>query len=193
MKLPDFLKDPDLNDLRARMGAVELGTFRLSVNPYRFTMAELELLIDAGIDVNGLDEVRPLPDHTLSYKDRRVLLYRRDVPVLGAGRALKTELPHFHLSNCPIVRRMRTAETISRHAVSAREDGQFQINLVRGPDVRPSFEPLPVCEDCLGVLAFDGYSPSGPVAARVRALEGFTITRFFEKYKRALSADPKSG
>src|ERR1039457_836726 len=135
MKLPDFLKDPDLNDLRARMGAVELGTFRLSVNPYRFTMAELELLIDAGIDVNGLGEGRPLPDHTLSYKDRRVLLYCRHVPGLGAGRALKTELPHFHLSNCPIVRRMRTAETISRHAVSAREDGQFQINLVRGPDV----------------------------------------------------------
>ena len=197
MKLPDFLKDPDLNELRRRMGAEELGAFRLSVNPYRFTMAELERLIDSGIDLNSFDELRPLPDRTLAYKDRRVLLYRRDVPVLGPKRALKTELPHFHLSNCGIVRRLRAAEAASRHAVSAREDGSFQINLVRGPDVRPSLEQLPVCEDCLAELRLDGYSSSGPAtgsgsgsgAARVRALEGFTIRRFFETYTRALSAD----
>src|SRR5271165_3863703 len=120
MKLPDFLKDPDLNELRRRMGASELGAFRLSVNPYRFTMAELERLIDAGIDLASLDEVRPLPDRTLSYKDRRVLLHRRDVPVMFASRAQRRELPHFHLSNCPIVRRLRASGAASRHAVSAR-------------------------------------------------------------------------
>ncbi|HMD74175.1 MAG TPA: hypothetical protein VKG05_09970 [Steroidobacteraceae bacterium] len=201
MKLPDFLKDPDLNELRRRMGADELGAFRLSANPYRFTMAELERLIDAGIDLNSLDELRPLPDRTLAYKDRRVLLYRRDLPMLGLKRALKVELPHFHLSNCGIVRRLRAAESASRHAVSAREDGSFQINLVHGPDVRPSFEQLPVCEDCLAELDFDGYSSSGSGsgssagrgAARVRALEGFTIRRFFETYTRALSADSNLG
>ncbi|MGA2777829.1 MAG: hypothetical protein ABSF94_09730 [Steroidobacteraceae bacterium] len=193
MKLPDFLKDADLNELRQRMGASELGTFRLSVNPYRFTMAELERLIDAGIDVNSLEEVRPLRDRTLSYKDRRVLLYRRDVPMLGASRVLKVELPHFHLSNCPIVRRLRTADAASRHVVSAREDGQFQVNLLHGADSRPSLERLPVCEDCLAEVAFEGYSRSDPSAIRVRALAGFTVTRFFEKYKRALSADPNLG
>ena len=203
MKLPDFLKDPDLNELRRRMGADELGAFRLSVNPYRFTMAELERLIDAGIDLKSLDELRPLRDRTLAYKDRRVLLYRRDLPMLGRKPALKVELPHFHLSNCGIVRRLRAAENASTHAVSAREDGSFQINLVRGPDVRPSFEQLPVCEDCLAELDFDGYASSGADAgtrpgagrgaARVRALEGFTIRRFFETYTRALSADSNLG
>ena len=29
MRLPDFLKDPELNELRERMGATDLGTFRL--------------------------------------------------------------------------------------------------------------------------------------------------------------------
>jgi hypothetical protein len=193
VKLPDFLKDPDLNELRRRMGASELGAFRLSVNPYRFTMAELERLIDVGIDLVSLDEVRPLRDRTLSYKDRRVLLHRREVPVMHAGRAQRRELPHFHLSNCPIVRRLRASDASSRHAVSAREDGRFQVNLVRGPDVRPAFEELPVCEDCLAELEFDGYSSAAPHAARVRALEGFTIKRFFASYTRALSADSKLG
>ena len=199
MKLPDFLKDPDLNELRRRMGADDLGAFRLSVNPYRFTMAELERLIDSGIDLNSFDELRPLPDRTLAYKDRRVLLYRRDLPMLGLKRALKVELPHFHLSNCPLVRRLRAAATPSRHAVSAREDGRFQINLMFGTDVRPCLEQLPVCEDCLAELDFDGYSSSGTGtaagvgAARVRALQGFTIKRFFATYTRALSADSNLG
>ncbi len=193
MKLPDFLKDPELNELRRRMGAEELGTFRLSINPFRFTMAELERLIDSGIDVASLDEVRPLPDRTLSYKDRRVLLHRRDVPMLGPARATRADVPHVHLSNCPIVRRLRAAETPSQHAVSAREDGRFQVNLVRGPDMRASLEPLPVCEDCLAELQFEGFASSGLGAARVRALEGFTIKRFFETYTRALSADSKLG
>jgi len=156
-------------------------------------MAELERLIDAGIDLASLDEVRPLPDRTLSYKDRRVLLHRRDVPVMLASRAQRRELPHFHLSNCPIVRRLRASGAASRHAVSAREDGLFQVNLVRGPDARPCLEELPVCEDCLAELEFDRCSSSASDALRVRALEGFTIKRFFASYPRALSADSKLG
>ena len=115
------------------------------------------------------------------------------MPVLGSGRALKVELPHFHLANCPIVRRSRAAEAASRHAVSAREDGCFQVNLVHGPQARSSLERLPVCEDCLAEIEFDGYSPSDPGSLRVHALAGFTVTRFFEKYTRALSADSNLG
>ncbi len=188
MKLPDFLRDAGLNDLRERMGAADLGTFRLSVNPYRFTMAELECLIDDGIDVDNLDRVRPLPDRTLSYKDRRVLLYRRDLPVLATGRAQQRELPHFHAAECPIVQRLRAADRAARHVVCAREDGSFRVNLVQGGAVGSSLERLPVCEECLVELAFDGFSPDLPRDVRVRSLAGFTVTRFFTKYRRALVA-----
>ncbi len=189
MKLPDFLRDPALNELRERMGATELGSFRLSVNPYRFTIAELEALIDGGIDVDELDRVRPLPDRTLGYKDRRVLFYRRDVPMLNAGRPLLRELPHFHVADCRIVRRQRGSERAVRQVVCAREDGCFQVNLVQGGASNVSLERLPVCEDCLAELKFDGFTPDLPAAVRVRALAGFTVTRFFEKYRRALAAD----
>jgi hypothetical protein len=190
MKLPDFLRDPALNELRERMGAAELGTFRLSTNPYRFTMAELEALIDGGIDVEDLVRVRPLADRTLCYKDRRVLLYRRDVAMLNAGRPLPRELPHFHAADCAIVRRLRAAERTARYVVSAREDGSFAVNLLRDGASATSLERLPICENCLAELGFDGFAPHLPSAARVRALAGFTVTRFFEKYRRALVADP---
>jgi hypothetical protein len=190
VKLPDFLRDPALNELRERMGATELGSFRLSVNPYRFTIAELEALLEGGIDVEDLVRVRPLADRTLCYKDRRVLLHRRDVPMPAAGRPLQRELPHFHAADCAIVRRLRAGGRAVRHVVSAREDGCFSVNLLQGGAPTPSLERLPVCEDCLAELKFDGFAPDLPSGARVRALAGFTVTRFFEKYRRALGADP---
>jgi len=187
MKLPDFLKDPDLNELRERMGARTLGSFRLSVNPYRFTIPELESLLDAGIDIEDLSHVRALADRTLAYKDRRVLLYRREVSLANTAKPLQRELPHFHLSECPIVRRLRHSGSASRLVVAARDDGSFQVDLLKAGERLPSLERLPVCEDCLDALAFDGYSAALPRDLRVRAAAGFTITRFFTRYRRALS------
>jgi hypothetical protein len=181
MKLPNFLDDADLNALRARMGASELGSFRLSVNPYRFTVSELEQLIVDGIEVKYLDEVRPLEDKTLSYKDRRVLLYARDTP------------GHFHFSNCAAVRSWREQGSFARHAVSAREDGNFKVDVVLGTQVQTSLRRLPVCEACLSELKFDDFSDTLPPTDRVRALAGFTVTRFFDKYRRNLLPDAKDG
>jgi hypothetical protein len=181
MRLPNFLDDPDLNALRAQMGASELGSFRLSVNPYRFTVRELEQLIADGIDVKYLDEVRPLEDKTLSYKDRRVLLYARDKP------------DHFHFSNCAAVRGMRAQGGLGRHAVSAREDGNFKVDLLLGTQVQSALRRLPVCEACLAEISFDNFSENLPPTDRVRALAGFTVTRFFEKYRRNLLPDAPDG
>jgi hypothetical protein len=178
MQLPNFLDDPALNDLRTQMGARELGTFRLSVNAYRFTVRELEQLILEGIEIRYLDEVRALPDGTLCYKDRRVLLYTRE----AAAGALTTgttaaPLPPYHFSNCATVRRLREQPGFARHTVSAREDGYFQIGLTGGSQPQESLQRLRACEECLQELAFD----TRP--------EDFTIARFFERFRRNLVID----
>ncbi len=188
MRLPDFLKDPELNDLRSRMGTDELGTFRLPINPYRFTMAELEALIAGGIEVSALREVRALPDHTLAYKDRRVALHRRDVILVRGHRPGAKELPHLHVAECPLVRGARTVSGVP-YVVSAREDGQFEVKLVHDQSVASALERLPVCLECLDELGFDGYEKLMPVPERMRLAAGFTITRFFAVYHRALVAD----
>ncbi len=175
MKLPNFLDDPALNQLRAQMDAQNLGTFRLSVNPYRFTVSELEQLIVDGIDVRYLDEVRALPDGTLCYKDRRVLLFTRDAAAGADGAA--PALAPYHFSNCSAVRTLREQASFVRHAVSAREDGQFPVNLVQGAQVSRAMRSLPPCECCLHDLAFDA-SP-----------EPFVVPVFFEKFHRSLAID----
>ncbi len=185
MKLPNFLDDAALNELRARMGATELGSYRLSINPYRFTVAELEELIHAGIDIKYLDEVRPLPDRTLAYKNRRVVLYAREVPVAGA-------VPRYHVADCRVVRAMRTQQAHGRLTVSAREDGEFPVDFIEGPLLRPALERLLVCESCLRELSFAGFSSALPAANRTEAIRGFTLTRFFERYRRNLAAESAS-
>ncbi|MBS0613709.1 MAG: hypothetical protein JSS24_11110 [Proteobacteria bacterium] len=176
MKLPNFLEDPELNRLRAQMGAKDLGTFRLSVNPYRFTVSELEQLIVDGIDVRYLDEVRALPDGTLCYKDRRVLLFTRDA-ARAAVPGPADALPPYHFSNCAVVRDLREQASFVRHAVSAREDGQFQVNFVQGTLIKRTLTALPACPCCLIDLAFDA-SPGS-----------FVVPRFFEKYRRNLAVE----
>jgi len=176
MKLPNFLDDPELNQLRAQMGAKELGTFRLSVNPYRFTVRELEQLIVDGIDVRYLDEVRALPDGTLCYKDRRVLLFTRDAAQTAAAEQVHA-LPPYHFSNCSVVRDLREQASFVRHAVSAREDGQFPVNFVQGTLIKRTLTQLPPCACCLNDLAFDA-SPGS-----------FVVPRFFEKYRRNLAVE----
>jgi hypothetical protein len=180
MKLPNFLKDPDLNELRRRMGAQELGAFRLSTNLRHFTIAELEDLIASGIDLKGWEELRPLTDGTLCYKDRRVFLHSRNVEVAVKGRKTRFVLPQYHPAHCPTVRRLRGGDMTTQFAVSAREDGLFQVNIPRGAETQTSLEALPVCTDCL-----DG-------VASLWRLEGFTIKRFFTQYHRALAADTPS-
>lgn len=173
MQLPNFLEDPALNDLRTQMGARELGTFRLSVNAYRFTVRELEQLILEGIDIRYLDEVRALPDGTLCYKDRRVLLFSREVSsaIPGSG------LPPYHFSNCATVRSLREHSGFARLAVAAREDGYFQIRLLNGASPQDSLQPLPVCEHCLREMGFDATPAT------------FTIAQFFERFRRNLVVD----
>jgi hypothetical protein len=151
-------------------------------------MAELEALIAGGIELSALREVRPLPDHTLAYKDRRVALHRRDVILVRGRRASATELPHLHVADCPLVRGARTVAGVP-YVVSAREDGQFEVKLVHDQPLSSALERLPVCLDCLDALGFDGYEKLMPAPERMRLAAGFTMTRFFATYHRALVAD----
>jgi hypothetical protein len=86
-------------------------------------------------------------------------------------------LPPYHFSNCAAVRSLREQGGFTRHAVSAREDGFFQISQMSGAQPQESLQRLTVCEQCLQELAFDT-----PPAA-------FTVAQFFERYRRNLVVD----
>jgi len=186
MKLPSFLKDPALNELRTRMGGAELGTLELKRRDGGLTVAELEVLITGGIDIRSLDEIRVLTDGTLAYKDRRIVIYIRDISDYGGDRTGIENLPKFHVSNCKKLREMRSQKRFGRYVVAARDDGQFQINVIGGSSTRSALRSLRVCQYCLSELRYQSFSRELPRQRRIRIVSEFTLRRFFELWPRDL-------
>jgi len=182
MRLPDFTADPGLIALRRSMGADAPGSFSPSYRPDKLTLAELEQLATDGKDVS-IEDVVVLEDGTLSYKNSRVLVYIRDFSQNG-GRYW---VPRFHVADCRTLQQQRQQNHFGRYVVATRDDGFFQVNLIRrGRQVTSELMRLDVCQNCLDNLAFDGFSLSLPTQRRLIIVSQFTIRGFFEKFPRSL-------
>ncbi len=122
---------PNLDDLLKRMGI----PFKPFVGP------ETEkLIIGPGITV-GPNEVEVVPDGTLEYQGRKVVLYIRDV---------RGSLPKYHVVDCQTLKGMRSAGRYKRYVVTRRTDGEFLLNfadnLIRD---NPETYRLDICKNCL--------------------------------------------
>src|ERR1700730_18074384 len=147
MKLPDFYYFEPLNSLKERMGLAreDLGSLDVQVDAGRLTASELERLTSQdGLDISP-DDLRILDDGTLAYKDSRVLLYIRDVSVMGD----REPEPRYHLANCSTLRQMRERRRFNRYVVSTRLDGVFNLNIIKGQISTRRLVPLSVCQNCL--------------------------------------------
>jgi hypothetical protein len=172
VRLPDFAQDPGLNSLRTEMGATELGDISLQTAARRLTEQQLLELTTNGIDVLSLAEVRALGDGTLAYRDRRVLVYTRDLVLPGPHAIGEEELPRFHVANCEKMRTLRSRKQGLRYVVSA-ETGILQ-------------KRLRVCQDCLVELQYEGISKNQPKLSRQSIAHAFTVERFFHLWPRDL-------
>jgi hypothetical protein len=184
MKLPDFYSFGPLNSLKERMGLPReaLGTLDVHIDAGRLTASELERLTSQdGLDI-ALDDLRVLDDGTLAYKDSRVLLYIRDVNVMGD----REPEPRYHLANCSTLRQMRERKRFNRYVVSTRLDGVFNLNISRGQSSTRRLVPLSVCQNCLEFLNFDGFRIEWARDRRIRAVRGFSLDGFFSKYPKSL-------
>lgn len=182
MKLPDFTNDPKLLALRNEMRANAPGGFSPDFRPSELTKEELDQLAGGGIEV-FFEEITRLEDGTLGYKDSRVLVYIRDIPIYGG----EFTLPRFHVAFCHTLERMREAHRFERYVVATRDSGQFLIYKISNSRRRDSsWEKLNVCQNCLNELHFDGFSYSLSGNRRLRIVSEFSIPRFFEKYPKSL-------
>jgi hypothetical protein len=182
MRLPDFTEDVGLVALRRLMGADAPGSFSPTYRPEKLTALELEQLATDGKDVS-IGDVVALEDGTLSYKDTRVLVYIRDFAQDG-GRHW---VPRFHVADCRTLQQQRQRNRFGHYVVATRDDGFFQVNLIRrGRNVTSQLLQLAVCQNCLDNLGFDGFSLELSEKHRRTIVSRFTIVRFFEKYPRSL-------
>lgn len=186
MKLPDFTQDAGLNALRQAMGA-PLGRLQAAENRSALTREEIEALTKQGIDVSWSD-VTVLGDGTLAYKDRRVILYIRDVMQRGET----FHIPRFHVADCKTLAEMRANLRGDRYVVATRDDGQFPLNIIRDNVPRSTTQRLPVCQMCLNRLSWQGFSLGQAKHVRDLAVSNFSISGFFEAYGKTLVTRPPS-
>jgi len=188
MKLPDFKNSFGLNALKESMGIARdvYGTIRVTVDPSRLTELELERLTSPdGLEI-AADEFRVLPDKTLAFKNSRVLLYIRDVTVMG-GREVE---PKFHLSGCRTLTEMKRKRRFDRYVVSTRVDGRFAMNLIDGARSRRELVALKVCQNCLELLSLDGFSIDGwKRSRRLEYVSAFQLEEFFRRFPRSLHVE----
>jgi hypothetical protein len=126
MKLPDFTHDPDLIALKRKMGLSEdaPGSFSPQYRPEALSFAEPEQLPPEGKEVS-IDEIVPLEDGTLTYKNLRVIVYIRDVKTYGQN----FNEPRFHVAECTTLEWMKAQQIFKyKYVVATPEDGNFLIN-----------------------------------------------------------------
>lgn len=182
MNLPDFLTFDDLIRLKKAMGlpSNKLGKLgNVHVRRVGATIHEIRQLAEEGLEVDKQDVI-PLPDGTLSYKDRRVILYIRDISQYGGNYAD----PRFHFSDCATLRQMRENLRFGRFVIATRDDGQFQLHYVDSG--RRTDKRLDVCQNCLDRMKYKGFQLGMQADVRRAAVQVFSIADFFAAYPKTL-------
>lgn len=178
MRLPDFTEDKSLNDLRAAMNAA-LREYAPAALRNTITTEEIERLQTDGIEI-PIEELRVLNDGTYVYKDRRVIVYIRDVAQYNDAYTL----PRFHLAVCnTLTKMMEEGRYQKRYVVATRDDGLFKIHKIRNEDIRKSDERLDVCRNCLTELNYRGWLQLDKSRRDTRVKE-FSLREFFDEFGR---------
>lgn len=182
MKLPNFLVSDDFIRLKSAMGIPrdKLGNIRaIEISRDGATREEIRQLAKGGLEVRKEDVV-PLPDGTLSYKDRRVLLYIRDVSQFGGN----SSDPKFHFSDCKTLQNMRRSHRFDRFVIASRDDGLFLLHYIRSG--HRTDKRLEVCQNCLDLLNYKDFRLDMPNHIRWKAVREFSIDDFFAAYPKTL-------
>jgi 5-methylcytosine-specific restriction endonuclease McrA len=182
MKFPNFMESAHFVRLKREMGIPpnQRGNLRaVEVRRNGATREEIRRLTKEGLEVEEADVI-PLPDGTLSYRDRRVLLYIRDVSQYGGNDSD----PKFHVSNCTTLRQMREHLRFGRFVIASRDDGLFHLHYINS-GLRED-KPLDVCQNCLDYLKYKGFQLSMTGRARRAAVHAFRIPDFFAAYPKTL-------
>src|SRR5579872_541163 len=184
LRLPNFLEDALLNELRERMRAPLVDYSPQISSEGRISKRDLERLATTGITV-GADEVEIQSDGTFTYQGIPVLLYILDVSMYHSARTAR--LPRFHVCNCRTWNDMKARGRQDRYVASTRVDGLFELNLTMpSGQIERRTERLSVCQNCLDHLSWKGFTIDDPRTKRLDAVHTFSLEEFFQEKGRPM-------
>lgn len=184
MMLPDFIEFEPFNRLRRLMNASLPEGFSSGYVINRLTHNDLDRALEGieDVTVEDINDIEVLPNGTLGYRHRRVLLYIRDKWVLP-----QQNLPKFHVADCRTLKRMRAGGLYGRYVVTQRTDGRFKMNFLHGNgNAQSEICELEVCRDCLDFLSYKGYSHTDH--KRHKIYSAFSLSEYFTAYPKSLIA-----
>jgi hypothetical protein len=179
VQLINFLDDKLLNALRGAMGA-PLSRYMVRIElPQPLFKPKVPTTIVLPLPTEGLEvagsEIKTHTDGTLIYKNKRVLVHIRDAT---------HHIPRYHLTDCLTLVEMKTQGRFEKYVVSEGDEGIFFVRMGGGPLTK---RPLPVCQNCLDKLNWNGFSrDSMPRSARHEIVRLFSVKEFFKKYPISL-------
>jgi hypothetical protein len=190
IKIINFMKFMPFQRLKENMGlsADKVGTIRsVPVRVGGVTWEENQQLETSGLEVD-ISDVEFLPDGTIAFKDRRVILYIRDA-LYGTWYGKDPSDPKFHVASCDTLDKMKKSGRFKqRYVVASRDDGIFILHYPSRVD--PIEKKLDVCQNCLSHLSYRGFGfGANTKHTRKSAVETFSIAEFFQEYPKNLHKD----
>jgi|SRR6516162_4127196 len=184
MTLPNFLEFEAFNQLRRLMNAALPEDYSSGYIISRLTHDDLDKALEGldGVIVDDISQIQLLPDGTLAYRDRRILLYIRDKRAFARHNSQQV-LPKFHVANCSTLDQMRQQGRFARYVISTRIDGKFKMNFIDRSGTQSSICELKICILCLTHLRYKGYK-QGTRRRDKEIYNGFTLQEYFAAYPK---------
>jgi len=181
MKLPDYSRCVEINQLLIAMGVTKIPTLPIvkfekevikkNVKEYP-DLKDIEIgekLIDSVIEVSK-SEITGRAGDLLEYKGRKVCAYIRDQR-FSVNIDLHTSGYKYHLCNCSTLQSMKVHGREHRYLATQRKDGSFEVNDTRYRQPRRGIVKLEFCYNCMTVLMQKNifFTP-------------FTLSQYFHRY-----------
>ncbi|MCS5711960.1 HNH endonuclease [Candidatus Berkiella aquae] len=180
VKLVDFYKFAQFNTLRKLMQAELIQEFKFDSGISLLEEDFISRLDNEGIEIESLNEIEFRDDKTLGYKGQRVLIYIRDVNHYRE----EIKLPKFHIATCETLEKMWKNKRSERYVLYRRENGVFQVNVMKDSKIDIRYEKLNVCRNCLTHLNWENYTQER--TSRNAIVADFSISVFFKRFSKSL-------
>lgn len=180
MKLPDFIQDSWMNNLRSIIGANLNENYKWE---HSWDPLVLKLIQDGELWNLNLSDVWVSNDGTLEYGWIKIVVYIRDQNSRGFNFTTNESNYKFHFYNCSTISSYRKEQKFDWKYVANRNKN-FNVNVIDYWEIKKENLELSlnVCKNCLNEFSYKWYNRLSH-GEKSKIYENFTRTEYFNHFK----------